>query len=172
MFRKRKKPPTIHSTLVTGGRFKRSSTSLSLSEPRQVKCRPTVMEIQLPGNVPVTMMMNKILRAQVVPMIKGCRKLLKAGMKLETHFYALQLKCSAFQSELLSRYTKEVYYYQLFHICRGKQCSKCQSEEATVYCQDCGPFVYLCQPCTVLIHTDPLFLGNAFHLPQLWTAVQ
>lgn len=31
MFRKRKRPASIQSTLVTGGRFKRSSTSLAVT---------------------------------------------------------------------------------------------------------------------------------------------
>ena len=61
--------------------------------------------------------------------------------------------------------------YYTYMMYREQMCSKCQSEEATVHCKDCGPFVYLCQACTIVIHSDPIFLGNAFHLPQLWTAV-
>ena len=77
---------------------------------------------------------------------------------------------TAVETHCILTYTKNYLFY-IHNNYRGQKCGKCQSEEATVYCKDCGPFVYLCQACTVVIHNDPLFLGNAFHLPQLWTAV-
>ena len=100
-------------------------------------------------------------------MRKESRKLPMAGMPYVIRCYVLQWKHNAFLCEPCkmhnSHYTSIVY--------REQMCTKCQSEEATVHCKDCGPFVYLCQACTIVIHSDPLFLGNAFHLPQLWTAV-
>ena len=44
MFRKRKKPASVQSTLVTGGRFKRSTTFLSVTQASDAVEESVLME--------------------------------------------------------------------------------------------------------------------------------
>ena len=54
----------------------------------------------------------------------------------------------------------------------ASMCVKCNTVEATVRCQQCGPLAYFCEACTVEQHCNPIFQCNMFHTPELWINVR
>ena len=47
----------------------------------------------------------------------------------------------------------------------GAKCSSCRNAAAEIRCKQCGPTFFLCEECTIAMHSDG---HRFFHTPEIW----